>query len=79
MQGARMAAEHGQKEAMLLRFPCQLCIDGGRAINVAEQYRPATLRGSPAEIYLRWERSQASRVQALCLSDTSGFVELMYL
>ena len=58
MQGARMAAEHGQKEAMLLRFPCNFAsMVAARPINVAEQYRPATLRGSPAEIYLRWERS----------------------
>jgi CBS domain-containing protein len=56
MHGARMAAESGQKETMLLRFPCQLCIDGGRAINVAEPDWPATLRGRSAEIYLRWER-----------------------
>ena len=41
---------------MLLRFANQLCIDGGRAINVAEPDWPATLRGEAAEIYLRWER-----------------------
>ncbi len=61
MHGARMAAESGQKETMLLRFPCQLCIDGGRAINVAEQDWPATLRGRSAEIYLRWERDLKPR------------------
>ena len=48
MQGARMAAEHGQKEAMLLRFPCQLCIDGGRAINVAEQVQARDAAGQPS-------------------------------
>jgi CBS domain-containing protein len=53
---AREAAESGQKEHMLLRFPNQLCIDGGRAINIAQSDWPATLRGEPAEIYLRWER-----------------------
>jgi CBS domain-containing protein len=53
---AREAAEHGQKEFMLLRFPNQLCSDGGRAINVTDPGWPATLRGEPAEIYLRWER-----------------------
>jgi CBS-domain-containing membrane protein len=53
---AREVAESGQKEAMLLRFANQLCIDGGRAINVAEPDWPATLRGEAAEIYLRWER-----------------------
>jgi CBS domain-containing protein len=53
---AREAAEHGQKEFMLLRFPNQLCSDGGRAINVTDPGWPATLRGEAAEIYLRWER-----------------------
>jgi hypothetical protein len=46
---------------MLLRFPCQLCIDGGRAINVAEPAWPTTLRGRSAEIYLRWERALKPR------------------
>jgi CBS domain-containing protein len=53
---ARMVAENGQTEYMVLRFPSQLCIDGGRAINVAEDGWPTTLRGEAAEIYLRWER-----------------------
>ncbi|MGD0432859.1 MAG: CBS domain-containing protein [Acetobacteraceae bacterium] len=53
---ARTMAEHGQKEDMLLRFPNQLCLDGGRAINVHEEGWTATLRGEAAEICLRWER-----------------------
>jgi hypothetical protein len=53
---ARRAAEHGEKEFMVLRFPSQLCGDGGRAVNAAESYWPMTLRGEAAEIYLRWER-----------------------
>jgi len=53
---AREAAENGQPEYLLLRFPNQLCIDGGRMINNAEENWPVTLRGEPAEIYLRWER-----------------------
>jgi CBS domain-containing protein len=53
---ARMTAERGGKEFMLLRFPSQLCSDGGRAINVAEADWPATLRGEAAELYLRWAR-----------------------
>ena len=36
---SREAAEHGQKESLLLRFPSQLCSDGGRAINVSEPGR----------------------------------------
>ena len=53
---ARVAAERGGKEFMLMRFPSQLCSDGGRAVNVAEPDWPATLRGEAAELYLRWER-----------------------
>jgi CBS domain-containing protein len=53
---ARQVAERGGTEFMLLRFPSQLCSDGGRAVNVAEADWPATLRGEAAEIYLRWER-----------------------
>jgi hypothetical protein len=58
---ARGSAEHGRKECMLLRFPSQLCSDGGRAINATEPGWPATLRGEAAEIYLRWERDLKPR------------------
>jgi CBS domain-containing protein len=56
MHQARLAAERGEKEFMLLRFPSQLCSDGGRAVNAREPHWPATLRGEAAEIYLCWER-----------------------
>jgi CBS domain-containing protein len=58
---AREAATHGEKEFMLLRFPSQLCSDGGRAINVEETGWPATLRGEAAELYLRWEHELKPR------------------
>jgi CBS domain-containing protein len=51
---ARTAAEQGLKEFLLLRFPSQVCSDGGRAVNVPDPGWPATLRGEAAEIYLRW-------------------------
>jgi CBS domain-containing protein len=51
---ARTAAEQGLKEFLLLRFPSQLCSDGGRAVNVPDPDWPTTLRGEAAEIYLRW-------------------------
>jgi hypothetical protein len=41
---------------MLLRFPGELCSDGGRAVNVPDPNWPQTLRGEAAEMYLRWER-----------------------
>ena len=58
---AREAAQNGETEALLLRFPSVLCLDGGRAINTGEHDWPATLRGEPAEIYLRWERDLKPR------------------
>jgi CBS domain-containing protein len=61
MHQARLAAEHGEKEFMLLRFPSQLCSDGGRAVNVGEADWPATLRGEAAEFYLHWERDLKQR------------------
>ena len=53
---AREAAERGEKETMLVRFPSDLCTDGGRAINAPLADWPKTLRGEPAEIYLLWDR-----------------------
>jgi CBS domain-containing protein len=58
---ARQAAEVGQKESLLLRFPNELCTDGGRAIDVSQEGWPATLRGEAAELYLRWERELKQR------------------
>jgi CBS domain-containing protein len=56
LRKARDAAENGRKEFLLLRFPSQLCSDGGRCINVSDPNWPATLRGEAAEIYMRWKR-----------------------
>ena len=53
---ARAAAEHGEREFLLLRFPRGLCADNGRAINVGEADWPASLRGEAAELYLRWKQ-----------------------
>ena len=61
LQQARQAAEQGEKEFMLLRFPSNLCSDGGRAINVAEADWPATLRGEAEEMHRRWERDLKPR------------------
>ena len=61
LRHAQTMAENGQKEDMVLRFPNQLCIDGGRAINVHEDGWTSTLRGEAAEICLRWERELKPR------------------
>jgi CBS domain-containing protein len=70
------AAEHGAKEFLLLRFPNALCSDGGRAINAPLPDWPKTLRGEPAELYLRWERDlkpRGFRLSARVLEFPDGF------
>ncbi len=61
VHNAREAAEHGSTEYLLLRFPHQLCSDGGRAVNAPDPEWPRTLRGEAAEMYLRWERELRPR------------------
>ena len=56
LRKARDAAKHGRKEFLVLRFPSQLCSDGGRCSNVSDPNWPATLRGEATEIYMRWKR-----------------------
>lgn len=53
---ARAAAARGARECELLRFPSDLCSDGGRRIDVGEEGWPGTLRGEAADLYDRWER-----------------------
>jgi len=72
----RSAAERGEKEFMLLRFPCELCSDGGRAVNAPEPDWPSTLHGEPAEFYLRWQRDLKPldfRLTARVLDFPGGF------
>ena len=54
LNGARASAEAGLRERMLIRFPSQLCVDGGRAINAPDPHWPEMLRGEPADVFRRW-------------------------
>ncbi|WP_457796468.1 CBS domain-containing protein [Methylocystis sp. S23] len=54
LANARRAAASGVTEHMLIRFPSQLCTDGGRAINAPDPHWPQTLRGEPADVFRRW-------------------------
>ncbi len=56
LERAQAAAARGENSFELIRFPCDLCSDGGRKIDVAEADWPTTLRGEAAEFYTRWER-----------------------
>ncbi|HEY1944403.1 MAG TPA: CBS domain-containing protein [Roseiarcus sp.] len=54
IEQAEAAAQRGEKEFLLDRFPCESCADGGRMIDVAEEGWEATVRGRPAELVARW-------------------------
>ena len=54
LENARKSAANGLTDFMLMRFPSQLCSDGGRAINAPDPHWPSTLRGEPADIFTRW-------------------------
>lgn len=51
----RAAAERGEKEVLVMRFPSALCTDRGRAINNAEADWPTTLTGRPRQAYEFWK------------------------
>jgi len=50
----RSAAERGQTELMVMRFPNALCTDRGRAINNADPTWPESLTGRPRQAYELW-------------------------
>ena len=50
------AAERGDHEFQLLRFPSDLCTDGGRKIRVGEEDWQDTLQGEAAELAAHWKR-----------------------
>jgi hypothetical protein len=50
------AVSNGKTEIQVIRFPNQLCTDGGRAINQQETGWENTLTGRPKEIYQLWAK-----------------------
>ena len=54
LQKLRKAAERGETELMVMRFPSELCTDKGRAINNSEVGWPETLIGRPRQAYEFW-------------------------
>ena len=74
---AQMAASAGETEYLLLRFPSDLCSDGGRMIDVAEKGWEETLRGEAADIYDRWRKElkpQGFGLSARIVSYVDGIV-----
>ena len=55
------AANNGQTEVFVGRFPNALCTDRGRAINQQEPGWEKTLTGLPKELYEFWDRQLRPR------------------
>ena len=71
----RSAAQRGATELMVMRFPCALCTDKGRAINNAETDWPDTLTGRPREAYEFWRdhlRPKGYRLKAMIIEWPGG-------
>jgi hypothetical protein len=51
----KAAAERGNSEMMIGRFPVELCTDDGRAINNSEKDWPNTLTGVPRQVFEVWQ------------------------
>ncbi|HMD49780.1 MAG TPA: CBS domain-containing protein [Bryobacteraceae bacterium] len=74
---AELAARSGERELMMLRFPSDLCSDGGRKIDVAEDGWEGTLRGEAAELYSRWRtelKPQGFGLSARIVSYEDGII-----
>jgi hypothetical protein len=72
---ARLAAQKGEEEHLLLRFPAELCTDHGRAVNAPDPAWPATLRGIAAQVFMRWKnelRSQGFALRARVVDFPDG-------
>ena len=75
MQLARHAAEHGQSEVQVYRFPNSMCSDRGRKINNSEPGWDTTLEGRPKLAYEFWHdhlRPLGFRLKAEVLEYPGG-------
>lgn len=71
----RAAAQRGETEVMVMRFPNNLCTDKGRAINNSEQGWPNTLTGRPRQAYELWDehlRPAKYRLKAMIIDWPGG-------
>lgn len=55
MLRVRQAAERGERQILILRFPSAMCSDSGRAINNALSGWETTLIGVPEQIFHVWQ------------------------
>lgn len=71
----RAAAERGETELMVMRFPNTLCTDKGRAINNSDPDWPETLSGRPRQAYELWRdqlRQGGFRLSAMIIEWPGG-------
>lgn len=71
----RLAAQRGETEIMVMRFPNTLCTDKGRAINNAEDGWPDTLTGRPRQAFELWRdhlRQAHYKLKALIVDWPNG-------
>lgn len=60
MRRVRSAAERGEHQILILRFPSDMCTDSGRAINNALPGWENTLVGVPRQLVTVWEENLKS-------------------
>ena len=60
MERVRKAAEQGERQILILRFPSDLCTDRGRAINNVLPGWEDTLVGVPKQVLEVWEENLKS-------------------
>lgn len=71
----RAAAQRGDSEVMVMRFPNDICTDKGRAINNYEAGWPDTLTGRPRQAYEFWKehlQPQKYRLSAVIVEWPGG-------
>jgi hypothetical protein len=61
MTHVHRAAEQGEKQLLIIRFPSEVCSDGGRAINNALEGWEQTLVGLPKQVHEIWSERLKSR------------------
>lgn len=75
MSSIQTAAQRGETEIMVMRFPNMLCSDKGRAINNSEEGWPDSLTGRPRQAFEFWRdelRPQGYGLRALIIEWPGG-------
>ena len=75
MASVHQAAERGEKQLLIIRFPSDLCSDGGRAINNGLAGWEETLVGLPKQIHEIWAerlKPRGFRLRAEVLDYPNG-------